>query len=176
MDREAWTIVWTIIGVGVALLGVLLPFNLYLMHGKTKALQDSLLLLITRVENRIDQLEQNRQADMARLEQSLQADIARLEQSLQADIARLEQRLQADMAQLEQRLQADIVRLEQNQARLEQSLQTVTAKMERGLEAQHKELQAIGERTARIEGALTGPWNARNGETMSAARVSPQET
>ena len=160
MDREAWTIVWIIIGVGVALLGVLLPFNLYLMHGKTKALQDSLLLLITRVENRIDQLEQNRQADM---------------QSLQADIARLEQRLQADMAQLEQRLQADIVRLEQNQARLEQSLQTVTAKMERGLEAQHKELQAIGERTARIEGALTGPWNARNGETMSAARVSPQE-
>ena len=160
MEREAWTIVWTIIGVGVALLGVLLPFNLYLMHGKTKALQDSLLLLITRVENRIDQLEQNRQADMARLEQSLQA----VEQSLQADIARLEQRLQAD-----------IVRLEQNQARLEQSLQTVTAKMERGLEAQHKALQAIGERTARIEGALTGPWNARNGETMSAARVSPQE-
>ena len=160
MDREAWTIVWTIIGVGVALLGVLLPFNLYLMHGKTKALQDSLLLLITRVENRIDQLEQNRQADMARLEQSLQA----VEQSLQADIARLEQRLQAD-----------IVRLEQNQARLEQSLQTVMAKMERGLEAQHKALQAIGERTARIEGALTGPWNARNGETMSAARVSPQE-
>ena len=79
------------------------------------------------------------------------------------------------MAQLEQRLQADTVRLEQNQARLEQSLQTVAAKMERGLEAQHKALQAIGERTARIEGALTGPWNARNGETMSAARVSPQE-
>ena len=135
MDREAWAIVWTIIGVGVALLGVLLPLTLYLVHSRTKALQDSLLLLINRVENRIDQLEQNRQADMARLEQSLQADIARLEQSLQV----------------------------------------ATEKMERGLEAQRKELQAIGERTARIEGALTGPWNARNGETMSAARVSPQE-
>ena len=82
-------------------------------------------MLINRVENRIDQqLEQNRQADMARLEQSLQ---------------------------------------------------TVAAKMERGLEAQHKELRAIGERTTRIEGALTGPWNARNGETTSAARISPQE-
>ena len=135
MDREAWTISWTIISVGVALLGVLVPLTLYLVHSRTKALQDSLLLLITRVENRIDQLEQNRQADIARLEQSLQADIARLEQSLQM----------------------------------------VMEKTERGLEAQRKELQAIGERTARIEGALTGPWNARNGETMSAARVSPQE-
>ncbi len=135
MDREAWTIVWSIIGVGVALLGVLVPLTLYLVHSRTKALQDSLLLLINRVENRIDQLEQNRQADMARLEQSLQADIARLEQSLQV----------------------------------------ATEKTERGLEAQRKELQAIDERTARIEGALTGPWNARNGETMSAARVSPQE-
>ena len=158
MDREAWTIVWTIISVGVALLGVLVPLTLYLVHSRTKALQDSLLLLITRVENRIDQLEQNRQADIARLEQNRQADIARLEQSLQADIARLEQNRQADMA------------------RLEQSLQMVMEKTERGLEAQRKELQAIGERTARIEGALTGPWNARNGETMSAARVSPQET
>ncbi len=146
MDREAWAIVWTIIGVGVALLGVLLPLTLYLVHSRTKALQDSLLLLINRVENRIDQLEQNRQADMAQLEQNRQADMARLEQSLQADIARLEQ-----------------------------SLQVATEKTERGLEAQRKELQAIGERTARIEGALTGPWNARNGETMSAARVSPQE-
>ena len=124
MDREAWTISWTLIGVGVALLGVLL--TLYCTWCiRTKALQDSLLLLINRVENRIDQqLEQNRQADMARLEQSLQ---------------------------------------------------TVAAKMERGLEAQHKELRAIGERTAQIEGALTGPWNARNGETTSAARISPQE-
>ena len=164
MDREAWTIVWTIIGVGVALLGVLLPLNLYLVHSKTKALQDSLLLLITRVENRIDQLEQNRQADMARLEQSM----AQLEQNRQADMARLEQNRQADMARLEQNRQADI-------ARLEQSLQTVMEKMESGLDAQRQELRAIGERTARIEGALTGPWNARNGETTAAARIAPQE-
>ena len=149
MDREAWTIVWTIIGVGVALLGVLVPLNLYLVHSRTQALQDSLLLLITRVENRIDQLEQNRQADVARLEQNQQ--------------------------RLEQRLQADIARLEQNQQGLEQSLQAVMEKMESGLEAQRQELRAIGERTARIEGALTGPWNARNGETTSAPRMAPQE-
>ena len=48
-------------------------------------------------------------------------------------------------------------------------------KLESGLEAQRQELQAIGERTARIEGALTGPWNARNGETTSAARMASQE-
>ena len=120
MDREAWTIVWTIIGVGVALLGVLVPLNLYLVPSRTQALQDSLLLLITRVENRIDQLEQNRQG--------------------------LEQRLQAAME-----------------------------KMASGLEAQRQELRAIGERTARIEGALTGPWNARKGETTSAPRRAPQE-
>ena len=48
-------------------------------------------------------------------------------------------------------------------------------KMESGLEAQRQELRVIGERTARIEGALTGPWNARNGETTSAARMAPQE-
>ena len=171
MDREAWTIVWTIIGVGVALLGVLVPLNLYLVHSRTQALQDSLLLLLTRVENRIDQLEQNRQADIARLEQRLQADIGQLEQRLQADIGRLEQNQQG----LEQRLQADIARLEQNQQGLEQRLQAVMEKMESGLEAQRQELRVIGERTARIEGALTGPWNARNGETTSAARMAPQE-
>ena len=135
MDREAWTIVWTIIGVGVALLGVLVPLNLYLVHSRTQALQDSLLLLITRVENRIDQLEQNRQADVARLEQNQQG---------------LEQRLQAAMEKMESGLEAQ-------------------------LEAQRQELRAIGERTARIEGALTGPWNARNGETTSAPRMAPQE-
>ena len=101
MDREAWTILWSIIGVGVALLGVLLI--LYLVHSRTKALQDSLLLLINRVENRIDQQrEQNRQADMARLEQSL----VRLEQSLQADIARLEQSLQTVAGKMERGLEA----------------------------------------------------------------------
>ena len=171
MDREAWTIVWAIIGVGVTLLGVLIPLNLYLVHSRTQALQDSLLLLITRVENRIDQLEQNRQADMAQLEQNRQADMARLEQNRQADMARLEQNQQG----LEQRLQADIARLEQNQQGLEQHLQAVMEKLESGLEAQRQELQAIGERTARIEGALTGPWNARNGETTSAARMASQE-
>ena len=84
MDREAWTISWTIIGVGVALLGVLL--TLYCTWCiRTKALQDSLLLLINRVENRIDQqLEQNRQADMARLEQSLQTVAAKMERGLEA--------------------------------------------------------------------------------------------
>ena len=166
MDREAWTIVWTIIGVGVTLLGVLVPLNLYLVHSRTQALQDSLLLLITRVENRIDQLEQNRQADMARLEQRL----ARLEQNQQG----LEQCL-ARLEQNQQGLEQCLARLEQNQQGLEHRLQAVMEKLESGLEAQRQELRAIGERTARIEGALTGPWNARNGETTSAARMASQE-
>ena len=96
MDREAWTIVWTIIGVGVTLLGVLVPLILYLVHSRTQALQDSLLLLITRVENRIDELEQNRQADMARLEQNQQG----LEQRLQAVMEKLESGLEAQRQEL----------------------------------------------------------------------------
>ena len=156
MDRESWIV----IGVGVTLLGILLPFNLYLMNSNAKTLKDHFNQLINRLEARMTLLEQNQQAAVARLEQNQHA-IALLEQSQQATVARLEQSQQAAVAQLEDRID-----------RLEQSQQRATEKMERSLETQRQELQAIGERTARIEGALTGPWDARNGERMLSARVS----
>ena len=54
-------------------------------------------------------------------------------------------------------------------------MEKMASGLEAQLEAQRQELRAIGERTARIEGALTGPWNARKGETTSAPRRAPQE-
>ena len=145
MDRESWIV----IGVGVTLLGILLPFNLYLMNSNAKTLKDHFNQLINRLEARMTLLEQSQQAAVARLEQNQHA-VARLEQSQQAAVAQLEDRID----------------------RLEQSQQRATEKMERSLETQRQELQAIGERTARIEGALTGPWDARNGERMPSARLS----
>ena len=176
MDRESWTV----IGVGVALLGVLLPFNLYLVHNNANTLKDHFNQLLDRLEDRMTLLEQSQQVAVARLEdrmtlleQSQQAAVTRLEQSQQDAVARLEQSQQAAVARLEQSQQDAVARLEQSQqdavARLEQSQQRATEKMERSLETQRQELQAIGERTARIEGALTGPWDARNGERMPSA-------
>ena len=162
MDRESWTV----IGVGVALLGVLLPFNLYLVHNNANTLKDHFNQLLDRLEDRVTLLEQSQQVAVARLEDRMTL----LEQSQQAAVARLEQSQQDAVARLEQSQQAAVARLEQSQqdavARLEQSQQRATEKMERSLETQRQELQAIGERTARIEGALTGPWDARNGERM----------
>ena len=153
MDRESWTV----IVVGVTLLGVLLPFNLYLMNSNVKTLKDHFNQLLNRLEDRIDRLEQSQQVAVTQLGDR----IDHLEQSQQVAVDRLEQSQQAAVTQLGDRID-----------RLEQSQQRATEKMERSLETQRQELQAIGERTARIEGALTGPWDARNGERMPSARLS----
>ena len=159
MDRESWTV----IVVGVTLLGVLLPFHLYLMNSNVKMLKDHFSQSINRLEARMILLEQSQQAAIARMEQNLHA-IARMEQNLHA-VARMEPSQQAAVApQFEDRID-----------RLEQSQQRATEKMERSLETQRQELQAIGERTARIEVALTGPWDARNGERMPSTRL-PHES
>lgn len=159
MDRESWIV----IGVGVTLLGVLLPFHLYLMNSNVKMLKDHFSQSINRLEARMILLEQSQQAVIARLEQNLHA-VARLEPSQQVAASQLEPSQQAAVAQFEDRIN-----------RLEQSQQRATEKMERSLETQRQELQAIGERTARIEVALTEPWDARNGNRMPSTRL-PHES
>jgi len=39
-----------------------------------------------------------------------------------------------------------------------------------------RDLQALAERVARIEGALTGPWRPTNGSPMPASKTPPEAT
>ena len=145
-----------IAGVGVALLAVLVPV---------------VVLQSRRLEQRIDAIAgalTSTRTDMAGLRTELRADVAELRTELRTDVAESRTELRADIAGLRTELRADM-------AELRTELRADMAELRTEIVEVRRDLRALAERVARIEGALTGPWRPTNGSPAPASKTPPQD-
>lgn len=124
MSNEAIAIV----GVGVALLAVLVP--LLLAHGRR----------FDRIDARID--------------------------ALAAAVEAVRTELHAEIVSVRDELHAEIVSVRTDQGANAASVRAELAEVRR-------DVHALSERVARIEGALTGPWRPPNGAPAASPSASP---
>ena len=131
--------------------------------------------------NAISELGTQIRQEMNGLRQELKQDISKLEQrindlrqKLEQDISELRQKLEQDVNESRQELEQRISELRQE---LEQRISELRREAKQDRQDITRDLKVLGERTARIQGAVTGLWdNEMMGEVeaVSSPVASPR--
>ena len=117
-DGDGTTVdVWAIIGVGVVLLGVLVPLMIHFNNVNRdahKGIGENINKVEENLKAGINKVEENLKADVNKVEENLKADVNKVEENLKADVDKVEENLKADINKVEENLKADINKVEEN--------------------------------------------------------------